>query len=75
MTKGCHSCMRAKGPYCERPGGSDCNWVGELFRGEQNDWIHWKPKWWVGGFKPAAKPSLADELRRVAADLLDKEAT
>lgn len=71
MTKGCHSCRWAKGPYCEHPSGG-CNWVGELFRGEPNDWINWRQKLWASPVQTTRKPSLSQDLRRIA-DLLDKE--
>jgi hypothetical protein len=44
MNKGCHNCKWSVGQYCEHPNGSDCNWVGELFRGQSNSWASWEPK-------------------------------
>jgi hypothetical protein len=74
ITKGCHTCKWGVGKYYEKPGGSSCNWIGEMFRGETNDWISWEPKI---GLSLQAKskekqPKLSDLLRQVA-DQLDKE--
>lgn len=64
ITKGCHSCKWDDGTYCNRPGGSDCNWVGEIFRGEYNSWIHWEPR-----IKNIEKPTLSQTLRILANEL------
>lgn len=42
-TKSCETCKWNWGSSCEKPGGNNCNWVGEMFRGEYNGWIDWEP--------------------------------
>lgn len=69
MSRGCHNCKWGVGNYCERPGGSDCNWIGEMFHGQQNSWVHWEPK-----EMPAQKPKTMSEILRELADKLEATA-